>query len=779
MEENVALKLRVSGVVQGVGFRPFVYRIAVKNGIKGYVKNLGGSEVEIHVEGSLLNILNFIRDLVIEKPPPAEIEILEIEESKPKVFKEFSILKSGKNPKMFSMIPPDIGICDDCLREILDRNSRWYMYPFNSCAWCGPRFSMIEKIPYDRENTSMRDFPLCEECLSEYRDPGNIRRFHAQGISCPKCGPKVWLVNNSGELVETEDPIKFAAKLIDEGYIVAIKGLGGFHIAALATNDEVVLTLRERKRRPQKPFALMALNIDVVKKIAYVPREAEELLLSPQKPIVLLPKRENTPISEYVAPGLSTIGVMLPYTGLHYILLMYTKDKYLIMTSGNPKGKPMCITNECALNKLSKYVDYILLHNRRIVNRVDDSVVRLTLGKPTFLRRSRGYAPKWFTLPIEVKNPIVAFGAELATAGAILIKNRAILTQYIGDVDDYETLEYMDEALKFLCRTYRVNLNEAVYVSDLHPYYATTRLAEEYADKYGSVHLRVQHHHAHIVSVMAENYMKPHEEIVGIAIDGVGYGIDGKIWGGEVLITSYKGFRRFGHLKYQLMPGGDLATKYPIRMLIGILYSIFDEEEILRFLSKTNLVNKLKYGTRELRAILYQLKSRTAPETSSIGRFLDATSALLGICFERTYEGEPAMKLEAYAKEPEGNSELEAKIIQEKGEFIIDTSDLMLNMIEKLEEGIDKRVLAYHVQYALGEALGKVAVKAVKTYSTKPIIAVSGGAAVNDIILKAIVDVAKENDIEVFVNRKVPPGDGGIALGQVAIVAYSFAYEES
>jgi len=278
---------------------------------------------------------------------------------------------------------------------------------------------------------------------------------------------------------------------------------------------------------------------------------------------------------------------------------------------------------------------------------------------------------------------------------------------------------------------------------------------------------------------MAENYMKPHEEIVGIAIDGVGYGIDGKIWGGEVLVTSYKGFRRFGHLKYQLMPGGDLATKYPIRMLIGILYSIFDEEEILRFLSKTNLVNKLKYGTRELRAILYQLKSRTALETSSIGRFLDATSALLGICFERTYEGEPAMKLEAYAKEPEGNSELEAKIIQEKGEFIIDTSDLMLNMIEKLEEGIDKRILAYHVQYALGEALGKVAVKAVKTCSTKPIIAVSGGAAVNDIILKAIVDVAKENDIEVFVNRKVPPGDGGIALGQVAIAAYSFAYEES
>ncbi|OYT56316.1 MAG: carbamoyltransferase HypF, partial [Desulfurococcales archaeon ex4484_217_2] len=332
MEENVALKLRVSGVVQGVGFRPFVYRIAVKNGIKGYVKNLGGSEVEIHAEGSLLNILSFIRDLVVEKPPPAEIEILEIEESKPKVFKEFSILKSGKNPKMFSMIPPDIGICDDCLREILDRNSRWYMYPFNSCAWCGPRFSIIEKIPYDRENTSMRDFPLCEECLSEYRDPENIRRFHAQGISCPKCGPKVWLVDNSGELVETDDPIKFAAKLIDEGYIVAIKGLGGFHIAALATNDEVVLTLRERKRRPQKPFALMALNIDVVRKIAYVPREAEELLLSPQKPIVLLPKRENTPISEYVAPGLSTIGVMLPYTGLHYILLMYTKDKYLIMT---------------------------------------------------------------------------------------------------------------------------------------------------------------------------------------------------------------------------------------------------------------------------------------------------------------------------------------------------------------------------------------------------------------------------------------------------------------
>ncbi len=777
MERTIALRIRVSGVVQGVGFRPFIHRIASKNHVRGYVKNLGGSEVEIHVEGFQCNVLNFLKELSLKKPPPAELEELEIEEAQIQGFNKFLILKSGKIPKMLSMIPPDIGICDDCLREILDSKSRWFMYPFNSCAWCGPRFSMIESIPYDRENTSMRDFPLCEECLREYKDPENIRRFHAQGISCPKCGPKVWLVDSSGEKVETSDPIGYAAKLIDEGYIVAIKGLGGFHIAALATDDEVVLTLRERKRRPQKPFALMALDIETVRKIAYVPEEATKLLLSPQKPIVLLPKKENTFVSKYIAPGLNTIGVMLPYTGLHYLLLMNTKDKFLIMTSGNPKGKPMCITNECALNKLSKYVDYLLLHNRRITNRVDDSVIRLTMGKPVFLRRSRGYAPKWFKLPIELDKPIVAFGAELATAGAIAIKDKVILTQYIGDVDDYETLEFMEEALSFLCKTYKINLNESLYVSDLHPYYATTRLAEEYVDKYGSTLFKVQHHHAHIASVMVELGLRPEREIVGIAIDGVGYGLDGKIWGGEVLVSSYKGFRRVGHLRYQPMPGGDLATKYPLRMLVGILSSIFNEDEIFRFLNKMGYMDELRYGVREFKAIIYQLKTKTTPETSSLGRFLDAVAALLGICFERTYEGEPAMKLEAYAKATE-KTDLEAKIFSEKGNYVIDTSELMFNIVEMLENGLEKRVIAYQVQYALGRALAGISVKAIRRFKTEPIVAVSGGAAVNDILLRAINDVAKENDVQVAVNTKVPPGDGGIALGQVAVAAYNLAYKE-
>ncbi|RLF21078.1 MAG: carbamoyltransferase HypF, partial [Thermoprotei archaeon] len=448
--------IKVVGVVQGVGFRPFVHRLAIRLGLSGYVRNKGGVEVEVFVEGEEDALRKFLRALLEEKPPTAEIEDVVVEEVGPRGYRQFVIKRSAYESDLLSIIPPDFSICDQCLKEILDPSSRWYRYPFNSCAWCGPRFTIIEKVPYDRENTSMRDFPLCSICLSEYEDLNNVRRYHAQGISCPICGPKITLFDAEGRRVEVDDPLVEAARLIDEGYIVAVKGIGGFHIAALASDDEVVMELRRRKRRPQKPFAVMALNLEIAGKLIVVDENIAKLLSSYQRPIVVAPRRNDAPVSELVAPGLRTLGVMLAYSGIHYLLLRETKDKFLIMTSGNPPGEPICRDNKEAFVKLKGIVDYFLMHNRRIVNGADDSVIRLTHGMPSFLRRSRGFVPRWIKLPFKLKKPIIAFGAMLSNCGALGIGKYVIPTQYIGDVDNIATLEYLEEALNFLLRAYRV-----------------------------------------------------------------------------------------------------------------------------------------------------------------------------------------------------------------------------------------------------------------------------------------------------------------------------------
>ncbi|RLF05243.1 MAG: carbamoyltransferase HypF, partial [Thermoprotei archaeon] len=538
-----AVLIRITGLVQGVGFRPFIHRIARRSGVRGYVKNLGGSEVEVWAEGPDGSIRRFLELLEHERPPPAELDEVSVVEVEPRGYEDFRILESGHRVTRRSQIPPDIGVCEYCLREVLDPNSRWYRYAFNSCAWCGPRFSMMYSTPYDRGNTAMRAFPLCADCAREYSDPDNLRRFHAQGISCPRCGPKLWLLDGRGEEVPCEDPIREAARLVDEGFIVAVKGLGGFHIAALASDDEVVAKLRERKRRPQKPFAIMALDLGVVERIAAPSGRHVELLRSPQRPIVLVPKREDAPVSELVAPGLAEIGVMLPYTPLHYLLLMETRDKFLIMTSGNRRGLPICTGAE-ALSELRGIADYFLVHNREIVNRVDDSVVRLTDGIPQLLRRARGYAPRWIKVPFKLEREVIALGAHLSNAGAVAFEDRVVPTQYVGDMDYLENVEFLLSALNFLERCYR--LEAKVVASDAHPGYVTTRLAASMASRLKVPHIRVQHHHAHIASAMASVGVRAGEEVLGVAIDGAGYGADGKIWGGEVMIASYTTYERVG-----------------------------------------------------------------------------------------------------------------------------------------------------------------------------------------------------------------------------------------
>jgi len=768
LENLEAVKIYISGIVQGVGFRPFIYRLAVKHGLKGYVRNLGGSEVEVHVEGFKEDIDAFLNAVPKEKPPPAKIEEIRIKKSLFMGYKEFEIQSSGKKAKFYSMIPPDFGICEHCITEILDPNSRHYRYPFNSCAWCGPRFSIIEKLPYDRENTSMRDFPLCEYCESEYNDPDNIRRFHIQGISCPICGPKIWLETVDGEKLDIKDPLKEAAKLIDEGYILAIKGLGGFHIASLATIDDVVLELRRRKKRRNKPFALMTLDIETASRLVELNRKAINLLNSPEKPIVLLDEREDSPVSRFVAPGLDKQGVMLPYTGIHYLLLMETRDRFLIMTSGNRKGKPMCTDIKCAKARLSDIVDFFVFHNRRIINRVDDSVLRFTNGQVTFLRRSRGYAPAWIHLPFKLRRPVIAFGAELQNVGAVGFDDKVILTQYIGDTDEIENLNYLNRALKFFVDVYGIDINEAILVTDKHPNYSSRILAERWSAENGSELLRVQHHVAHIVSVMAEKKLKIGSEVVGIAIDGLGYGDDSNIWGGEIFVMSYNHYERIGHLEYHEMPGGDLSVIYPLRMLISILSKKMNFRSIIR------LINEHKIGDKRTRkypeVVLRQLEK--AKKTSSLGRVLDSISCLLGICCERTYEGEPAIKLEAAAKNGVLINEfLEIPIKRINGKKVIITSELIMEIIDNINKR--KRDLAYTAQIALGRALGRVAREYAERRGLEHVV-VSGGAAVNNYIIKGIKEIIENDNLKLLLPNKVPAGDGGLALGQVAIAGAKY-----
>jgi len=755
------------------GFRPFIYRIAKKANVRGYIRNRGGAEVEIYIEGSRGEIEKFFKYFWKEKPESFIIDKVHVEKVEPLGYEDFRILKSSSIKLKRSAIPPDFAVCDECLREVLNINDyRRYRYAFNSCVVCGPRFSMMYNTPWDRENTAMKDFPLCKDCLAEYEDPNNIRRFHAQGISCKICGPKLWLVDRNGERIECEDPIRETAKLIDEGYIVAIKGIGGFHIACLASDDDVVLKLRRRKRRPEKPFAVMVLDVDVGRRLAYIDDYAEKILKSVQRPIVLLPVREDSPLSRYVAPGLAHVGIFLPYTPLHYLILMELKDRFAIMTSGNVHGKPMCIDNNEALKKLKDIVDYFLLHNREIVNRVDDSVLRISNRRAILLRRSRGYAPYWIKVPLEIPEDtyIIAVGALLQNVGAIMFEDKVVLTQYIGDCDDFETLEDLRKYIFKIMNMLRIEINDkSIVVSDLHPQYDTTRLASEISREFNIKHVKVQHHWAHIASAMADYGIHPDREVIGIAIDGVGFGEDGNIWGGEILIAKYDNYVRIGHLKYVKMLGGDLATEYPARMVLSYLAEVYGIDEACKILIKTGLTKYLKYGVDEIE-ILSKLYEREKIYTSSTGRFLDAVSTLLGICGVRTYEGEPAMKLEACGLKARRRSiDIEFPIVYNDGKYVIDTVEAFRQVYEYYIEGLDICEIAYAVQYNLGRAFGKIC--KILSNRSRNIVVMSGGAAVNEIIMKGVEDEISNTGLKLILPSKVPVNDGGISFGQAVIVA--------
>jgi len=751
------VKINVVGIVQGVGFRPFVYRIAVRNGLAGYVRNRGDAGVEILAEGNAQSIQNFLHDLKEKKPPLAQIhDIITKKLTGKNAHADFTIYKSSEETELSgSVIPPDIAICNDCLRELRDQKDPRHDYFFITCTNCGPRFTIIERLPYDRENTTMREFPMCSFCQREYADPLN-RRFHAETVACPACGPKAYLTTSSGEPVQHEDPVREAGRLLSEGAILAIKGYGGFHVAASVVRDEPLQALRKAKHRRAKPFAIMARSLDAAKGFAEVTSKEAALLASYARPIVLLNKRDDYALSSLVAPDLHNIGVMLPYTALHYMLFDRVDDAAFVMTSANPPNQPIVKDNDEALRTLGGTVDYFLFHNRKIAYRCDDSVLRVHGARPSFVRRSRGYAPAPIMLKEKARRCVVGLGGELNNTACVLSANKAFVSQHIGDVENVETRAFLQEAANRLIRL--TNSRVEAVACDLHPKFTTTRLAQELAEANGWSLIQVQHHHAHVAALMMEHAV---DELVGIVCDGYGYGVDGGAWGGEILLCTREsaGFKRLAHLEPQPLLGGDAATRYPLRIAAGILSKKVNVEPWLLEHSE-----HLLHGKTEAKLILQQLqKGVGVTETTSCGRVLDAVAAVLGVCYERTYEGEPAIKLESAAVK--GRDVLDMKPIIEGNS--LDTTQMLLAVFENLGKA-PVADLAYSAHAYLARGLASLAVDKALEHGVKAV-GFSGGAASNQILTKVMRQTVEAAGLQFLVHTAIPAGDGGVSFGQAVV----------
>ena len=750
----MAYRVVIKGVVQGVGFRPFIYRVAKKNGLRGYVRNAGNS-VELRLIGESTEIEEFLETVRRHHPPLSEIFSMDIGlVTSGEVYDDFLILKSENKGDTGSAIPPDVALCDKCTGEIFEPGNRRYLYPFTVCTDCGPRFTIIEDLPYDREKTTMRAFPMCRDCRMEYEDPLD-RRFHAEPICCPCCGPEYSLYRGK-EKVETSNPIRDAAEALDRGRIVAIKGVGGTHLATKATLDEPVLRIRRMLGRPQKPFAIMARDIAAVEEIASIGEEEKKLLESFRRPIVLVKKKRGV-LSDYISPGLHNIGVMLPYSGIHHLLFHYSSEPAFVMTSANVPGEPMAKEDR---EILSLGAGSSLIHNRRIANRCDDSVVKIVAGEKVFLRRSRGYVPQLIDLEIEDGVTVLALGAELDVTACLLRKKTALMSQFIGNTAKIKTLQYLERAVENLMALSRVDDIDVVAV-DLHPSFHTGRLGEELGERFGARVVRVQHHHAHIASLMAEYGI---DECVGIAVDGIGFGRDEKPWGGEILVSNYQGFERLGSLMPQPMPGGDLATRYPARMVAGILSRRHSLGELRGILSGINGFR----SDMEVDVVLKQLeRGFNTPETTSAGRVLDAVSALLGVCTERTYEGEPAIKLESFALRGEERVDIPVVVAEKKDRMELDTSEILDAALWAIGK-FRRADIAASAQKALAEGLALMSVEASEKTGIN-IVGISGGVAYNDSVVRTIKSMVEEAGLRFIAHRQVPCGDGGISLGQASV----------
>jgi len=746
----------VTGIVQGVGFRPFIYRIAKRQELRGFVRNRADAVVEISLEGEKPRIDAFLQSLSQEKPPFARLDSVQVDYSETEVgLVDFTIEKSSQErTKSGSVIPPDIAICDDCLKELRSPGDRRHRYFFITCTNCGPRYTTIVGVPYDRPNTTMHQFPMCPDCRAEYRNPVD-RRFHAQTIACPICGPKVMLLDSSGVKIDIDEPIREAGRLLSEGKALALKGNGGFHLAASTLQDTPVERLRRSKERRNKPFAIMARSLESTLTFTEIRSCERELLESYIRPIVLLHKKEPFPLSSLISPGLDSVGVMLPYTGMHYLIFDSTSDPALIMTSANAPNEPIITDNKKAIQRLGSVVDYFLVHDREIAQRADDSVIRCIGETPTPIRRSRGYAPAPIILSKSTKTRTLALGAELNVTACMILDNKAYLTQHIGDTETIETAKFLENAVSHLQRL--IGFEPDALACDLHPKFTTTKIAERMSKELGVSLRRIQHHHAHAGSLMAEHSVN---EIVGIICDGFGLGYKNEAWGGEVFVCHGAEVRRAAHLEEQPMVGGDLATRYPVRMVAGILRDETTSQDWL----KAN-ASHLLHGEAEIPIIMRQLERKDFIWTSSCGRVLDSVAAILGISYERTYEGEPAMKLEAYSRDGTDRLSIKPEI---DGEVIKTTN--MVRAIYDQRTKIAVPDLAFSAHAYMARALANAAIAIAEEEGIKTV-GFSGGVALNEIISLMIAKIVSEAGLRYVSNVAVPPGDGGVSFGQAYLAS--------
>jgi hydrogenase maturation protein HypF len=800
-------KIHITGIVQGVGFRPFVYNLALRYGLRGWVLN-SSAGVDIEAEGPSGALDAFVLALQAEKPPLAVIDSLIAGEAPPNGYAEFTIRHSQSAPGDFVPISPDICICDDCLRELFDPSNRRYGYPFINCTNCGPRFTIIQDIPYDRPLTTMAAFKMCAACQAEYDDPAD-RRFHAQPNACPQCGPGVrleirdWRLEDRDRRLEIGDSrssgmevqsptsnlqsltvIAAAQDALRRGAILAVKGLGGFHLACDATNDAALRLLRERKGRVDKPFALMAFDVATVERFCWVNDEERVLLESRERPILLLRERPGSPISRLAAPGNQTLGVMLPYAPLHYLLLADSGRlspapdlPALVMTSGNYSEEPIVKDNDEALARLSALADVFLLHNRDIHARCDDSVVRVHRGKVLPVRRSRGYAPFPVKLPFPVE-PTLAVGGELKNTFCLTHDDYAFMSQHIGDMENYETLRAFEQSVAHFCSLFRVRPRLAAH--DMHPEYLSTKWAKGQISniKYQISNLPfgisdltfipVQHHHAHIAACMAEHGLSGDEPVIGVSFDGTGYGPDpdvpggAAIWGGEVLVADYAGYRRAAHLAYVPLPGGDSAIRKPYRTALAYLWAAGVEWDPA--LSPVAACDAAERGV-----IRHQLETGfNAVPTSSMGRLFDAAAAIAGVRQTVTYEAQAALEFEAMAAEDVTDGyrfEIESAA---PACFTVQPAPVIRALVADTRAGLAAPVISARFHNAVAGLVRDVCVL-VREREGLGRVALSGGVFQNVTLLALAERLLAEAGFDVLIHRAVPPNDGGIALGQAVV----------
>ena len=761
--QHIRKHIQVRGIVQGVGFRPFVFNLAASLGLTGYVFN-SSAGVTIEVEGDEAEIGQFLETLQAHPPQLAEIAEIAVAEMNVRGDSAFTILHSQEEPGEFVLVSPDAGTCDECWSDFGDRTNRRYGYPFTNCTNCGPRYTIIRDIPYDRPKTTMARFKMCAACQSEYEDPTD-RRFHAQPNACAACGPSLFLTRCGSSLEECAfgaadslPTIRKTRKLLREGKIVAVKGLGGFLLACDARNDSAVAELRKRKRRSDKPFAIMTRDLAAARKLCDVSQADEAALLHLRRPIVILPRLPNADLARGIAPGNNTVGVMLPYTPLHYLLFSDSPEadaefSALVMTSGNLSEEPIVVSNGEALTRLDGVADWFLLHNRDIAMRVDDSVVRTFEGQERVLRRSRGYAPQ----AIDLKTPmeeVLAVGGELKNAFCLAKGQYAILSQHIGDLENYETLRFFEETLSNMKHLFKVEPRALAY--DLHPNYMSTKmaLASPIERKIG-----VQHHHAHIASCMAENHLRG--KVIGVAFDGTGYGTDGRIWGGEFLVADFAGFARRAHLRNVLLPGGDVAVRQPWRMALSYLRDTFGGQ-LPEGLECFRGVNE-----KQLKLVDAMLSRRFQTiETSSCGRLFDAIAALVGLGSSVTFEGQAAIALEAAAQDAvERRYEFD---IQQSDPLIVDFRPTVAAIVEDLFRGRSAGEISAKFHNTLSGAITEVCCRIRETDGLSRV-CLSGGTFQNHYLLTRATTDLRSRGFGVFLHSVVPANDGGLSLGQAVI----------